>query len=147
MQTKKNSTPEETPSSQTEVCYGQSGERLCILEACYLVRETKLELFGHRDIAYVWTKKEEAYNPKNTVSTFKHGGGSIMLWGCFSASGTRSLIKVEGIMKKEEYVKILKENLKQSSEKLGQGRRSVFQHDNHPKHTSLLVKSTSRKQK
>ena len=42
--------------------------------------ETKLELFAHRDVAYVWRKKGEAYNPKNTVPTVKHGGGSIM-WG------------------------------------------------------------------
>ena len=31
--------------------------------------ETKLELFGHRDVAFVWRKKGEAYNPKNTVPT------------------------------------------------------------------------------
>ena len=41
--------------------------------------EMKIELFGHRDIAYVWRKKGEAYNPKYTVPTVKHGGGSIML--------------------------------------------------------------------
>lgn len=41
----------------------------------------KLELFGHREAAYVWRKKGEAYNPKNTtvISTVRHGGGSIML--------------------------------------------------------------------
>ena len=44
-------------------------------------------------------------------------------------------------MKKEEYEKILKENLKQSAVKLGLGRRFVFQHDNDPKHTSILVKN------
>ena len=63
---------------------------------------------------------------------------------CISASGTGNFAKVEGIMKKDGYVKILKENLKQSAAKLGLGRRFVFQHDNDPKHPSLLVKNVSR---
>ena len=61
-----------------------------------------------------------------------------MLWGCVSAAGTGNLVRVEGIMKKEQYEKILKENLKQSAVKVGLGRRFVFQHDNDPKH---LVKN------
>ena len=64
--------------------------------------DMKLELFGHRDVAYVWRKQGEAYNPKNTVPTVKHGGVSIMLWWCFSASGTGKLVRVEGVMKKEQ---------------------------------------------
>lgn len=38
-------------------------------------------------------------------------GGSIRLWGCFSASETGNLIKLEGLMEKE-YVKILKKQNK-----------------------------------
>ena len=67
----------------------------------------------------------------------KHGGESIMLWGCFSAAGTGNLVRVKGVMKKEQYEKILKENLKQYAVKVG----FVFQHDNDPKNTSYLVKS------
>ena len=42
-----------------------------------LIDETKIELFSHNDVSHVWRKKGEAYNPKNTVPTVKHGGGSI----------------------------------------------------------------------
>ena len=40
--------------------------------------ETKIELFGLNAICHTWRK---------------HGGGSIMLWGCFSAAGR--LVRIE----------------------------------------------------
>lgn len=50
-----------------------------------------------------------------------------------------SLVRVHGIMKKENYVEILRDNMKKSALSLGLGRRWVFQQDNDPKHTSKLV--------
>ena len=63
-----------------------------------------------------------------------------MLWGCFSASGPGNLVKVDGIMKKEQYIKILEENIKQSAEKLHLGENWTYQQDNDPKHTAKSVK-------
>ena len=57
-----------------------------------------------------------------------------MLWGCSSASGPGNLVKVDGIMKKEQYIKILEENIKQSTEKLHLGQHWTYQQDNDPKH-------------
>jgi len=51
--------------------------------------ETKIELLGLISIHLVWRKKDE-YNPKNITQTVKHGGGNIILWGCFFCKGDRT---------------------------------------------------------
>ena len=101
--------------------------------------ETKIELFGHNDHCYVWRKKGDACKPGSTIPTVKYGGGSIMLWGCFAAGGTGALHKIDGIMRKEHYVEILKQHLKISARKLKLRCKWVFQMDNDPKHTAKLV--------
>ena len=62
-----------------------------------------------------------------------------MLWGSFAAGGTDTLHKIDGIMREEYYVDILKQHLKTSVRKLKLGRKWVFQMDNDPKHTSKFV--------
>ena len=66
-------------------------------------------------------------------ATVKHGGGSVMVWGCFSSNGVGKLIFIDGIMRKEEY---LEDNLH-----YGQLRTSffIFQRNNDPKHTAKIV--------
>ena len=73
--------------------------------------ETKLELFGKAHQLYVHRCKNEAYQEKNTVPTVKHGGGSVMFWGCFAASGTGCLESVQGTMKSQDYEGILERNV------------------------------------
>ncbi len=102
--------------------------------------ETKIELFGLNSKRYVWRKPGTAHHLSNTVPTVKHGGGSIMLWGCFSAVGTGRLVAIEGKMNAAKYRDILDENLLQSAQDLRLGRRFTFQQDNDPKHTAEITK-------
>ncbi|KAI4891719.1 hypothetical protein NFI96_005609 [Prochilodus magdalenae] len=108
--------------------------------------ETKIELFGLNSTRHVWRKKNAAYDPKKTVPTVKHGGGSIMFWGCFSAKGTGLLHRITGKMDGAMYRTILRgDNLLPSARDLKMGRGWVFQHDNDPKHTAKATKDWLKK--
>ncbi|KAI5621599.1 hypothetical protein C0J50_18656, partial [Silurus asotus] len=103
--------------------------------------ETKIELLGHNSTKRVWRKKDE-YHPKNTIPTVKHGGGSILLWGCFSAHGTGRLHCIKERMTGAMYCEMLGNNLIPSVRALKVGRGWVFQHDNDPKHTKHTARIT-----
>ena len=88
----------------------------------------------------VWRKANEALHPNYTIPTIKHGGGSVMVWGCMSATGVGNLVFIDGIMDKIYYLNLLKENLKSSATKMGLDTSFQFYQDNDPKHKSRVVK-------
>ncbi len=96
--------------------------------------ETKINVFGTDGFKTVWRRKGEEYKEKCMVPTVKHGGGSVLMWGCLSAAGVGELHFIDGIMNSQMYCSILKEKMLPSLRALG--RRALFQHDNDPKHTS-----------
>lgn len=101
--------------------------------------ESKFELFGTRRRIYVRRSSTEKMAPQCIMPTVKHGGGFIMVWGCFSGHGTGDLVKIEGIMKKEDYKRILQTHAIPSGlRKIGRG--FILQQDNDPKHSSRLCR-------
>ncbi|KAG2470135.1 TCB1 transposase, partial [Polypterus senegalus] len=102
--------------------------------------ETKIELSGVNARRHVWRKPGTAHHQANTIPTVKHGGGSIMLWGCFSAAGTGRLVRIKGKMTAAMYRDILVENLLQSALDLRLGRQLIFQQDTDPKQTAKISK-------
>ena len=75
--------------------------------------QTKVELFGSNTQHYVWReKKGRAHQHQNLIPTVKYGGGSIMVWGCFAASGHGQLAINAGKMNSQVYQDILQENEK-----------------------------------
>ncbi len=96
--------------------------------------ETKINLFGSGGVKR--RQPGEVYKDKCVLPTVKHGGGSVMVWGCMSAAGTGELQLIEGTMNANMYCDILKQRL---------GRRVVFQHDNDPKHTSKTTTALLKK--
>ena len=92
--------------------------------------ETKIDLFGLNAKHHVWRKR-------GTICKVKHGGGSIMLWECFSsAAGTGKLVRIKGRMNGANYREILDENLLQGAHDLRLGQRFLFQQDNDHKYTA-----------
>lgn len=102
--------------------------------------ESKFNLFGSDGRQMVWRKPNTALNKANLCPTIKHGGGSLMVWGCYSYHGVGNLVFIDGIMDKMGYLKILKENLKQSADKMGIGDTFYLYQDHDPKHDAMIVR-------
>ena len=62
--------------------------------------ETQIELFGLNAKRHIWR------NPV-TINTVKHGGGRIVLWGCFLAAETGRPVRFEAKMNRAKYREIL----------------------------------------
>ena len=101
--------------------------------------ESKFEIFGKKHRSFVRRRVGERMLEQCTMQTIKHGGGNIMVWGCFGGGQVGSIAKIDGKMTKEVYLKILKEHVLVCGSELV-GERFVFQHDNDPKHTAKVVK-------
>ena len=95
--------------------------------------EMKIELFGLNAKHYVWQKLSTAHHPSNTIPTMKNGGGSIMLWGCFSAAGAGRLVRIEVTMNGANTGKSLRRTCFGVQKTSDCSKDLCFQQDNDPK--------------
>lgn len=97
-----------------------------------------MQLSSQPGAKFVRRRPGEAFHPDCIVPTVKHGGGSIMVWGCMSAAGTGDVYLCEGRMNSIKYSAMLDEVLESSIYKLFDEEEPeyIFQQDNAPCHTS-----------
>ena len=96
-------------------------------------------LFSSDGIRYVRRPIGDRFNPKHQLPTVKHGGGNVMVWGCFSRDNLGPIHRIEGIMGQRVYLDIMK-NIMLPHAKDKMNRNWIFQQDNDPKHCARSVK-------
>uniref|UniRef100_A0A8R1ET42 HTH_Tnp_Tc3_2 domain-containing protein n=1 Tax=Caenorhabditis japonica TaxID=281687 RepID=A0A8R1ET42_CAEJA len=102
--------------------------------------ESKFNMFGSDGNTGIRRPVGARYLPKYQLPTVKHGGGSCMVWGCFSAGSMGPLRRIQGIMDRFQYEDILENTMRLWAFR-NVGRAYVFQQDNDPKHSSLHMRN------
>ncbi|KAL7849234.1 hypothetical protein SRHO_G00208570 [Serrasalmus rhombeus] len=102
--------------------------------------ESKFEVFGSQRRTFVRRRTNEKMLKECLTPSVKHGGGNVMVWGCFGAGKVGDLYRVKGILNKEGYHSILQRHAIPSGQRLI-GANFILQQDNDPKHTSKLCKN------
>jgi hypothetical protein len=100
--------------------------------------ECKFNLITSDGVNYIWREKGKRLDSKYLTTTVKHEREKIVAWGCISSSGVGRMVFIREIMDKHLYLSILANNLLQSAKDMGLD-EFIFQQDNDPKHTSMLV--------
>lgn len=109
--------------------------------------ETKINRFCSDGRSWCWVGDGESLQPRHVKQTVKHGGGSVVVWGCMTAYGPGFLCKIDGTMYQYLYKQILEEDLYQTMEWYGLNPEQViFQHDNDSKHKARTAQNWLKEQ-
>ena len=103
--------------------------------------ECKINRFQSDGRVWAWIRDTETLQPRHVKQTVKHGGGRIMVWGCFTHKGPGWIAKIDGNMNQDDYIYILQHQLMDTLNFYHLPlAKVIFQHDNDPKHTALRVR-------
>ncbi|KAG1136935.1 hypothetical protein G6F37_013629 [Rhizopus arrhizus] len=100
--------------------------------------ETKVNIWGSDGCKYYWSRPGDPLKPHHIDVTVKHGGGSLMMWGCMTYEGPGYACQIyDGTMNSDLYQHILDTTLRETMEYYDMDWSTVyFQHDGDPKHRS-----------
>ena len=76
------------------------------------------------------------------VPTVKHGGGGVMVWGCFTGDTVGDLFKIEDTLNQHVYHSIVQRLAIPSSLRLA-GPSFIFQQDDDPKRTASVLRQVT----
>ncbi len=100
--------------------------------------ESKVDIFfGNHGPRVLRTKEKGDLSAYYQRSVQKPA--SLMVWGCISVYGMRSLHVLEGTMNAERYIKVLEQHMLPSRRYIFQERPCVFQQDNAKPHTAAIT--------
>jgi len=105
--------------------------------------ESRYTLFMNDRRVHVWRQQKERYDIDCIVPTVKHGGGGVMVWGCFTWNGLGPLIRLEGSVTSQKYIdEVLEPHLIPFMKNFGEDMDLYeFQQDNASVHTSRMTTS------
>lgn len=100
--------------------------------------ESQFMIFKNKGSTFVRRPNHERLNPKYVQPTVKHGGGSVMIWGCMSANVLGPVHEIVSKMDRFIYKNILEYIMLPFAE-WEMPIKFTYQHDNDPKHRAKIV--------
>lgn len=107
--------------------------------------ESKINRFNSDGRSWCWVRNGQSSSC--VQETVKHGGGSIMVWGCMTIHGCGLLIKINGKVNQLLYKQILEVGLYSTICKFELNpEHLIFQQDNASIHTTKMMKQWFKQQ-
>lgn len=101
--------------------------------------ESRFKLFHSDGRVWTWRKVGFRHHTNHLIPTLKYGGGSIMVWACFSWNGLGPLIIVDGTMNAKKYLALLADIKDTLFQQFGDLNGLIYQQDNAPCHKAKVV--------